>query len=603
MAGLPTTFTAKRAVFVRKWAGFVSAIWLMIFSGCYVFPNYSTALKEVLGINQKLLNGLSIAEDVGDSVGGIIAGILSNHLPVWALFCVSASVGFVGYGLVWLVVSQSIQPLPYWVMLIAATLAGSTVCWMNVAVFNASVRSFMRNRGPVTGLFKAFMGLSAAVYVTFCDTLFSSSASAYLLMLVIIQTAFSLVSAVFFRPVSSAETEEEDRAEQRSLRAFNTMACGLAVYIAVLAFLPTNLKESLVYKVVAIALLIAILGVPALVPVILLSNVKETEDLEVNQEEAVRSFEEVDGDGEKNAPPLHDHSCPVLLDKAVSNDSQKNGLHQPLLDMRAIDRSNSQSLKEKLRCKLAEWCWLPSWSFWRVEDLGEDRPTLSLFRTWHFYVLYFSLFCGCGSGVAFSSNLGQVGQSLGYSNTNLFSSLFSLGNFSGRLASGNVSEYFLRATGMPRPAWMGLAKIPMILLFWWLSTGSTLSLVIGSPVLGFCHGSFVTLSIPIISEFYGLRHFGTNLTLTSTYFLTGAYVFSSLAGYLYDREAMTAGQSSTLTCDGAECFGTTFRVVAVCLTVAVTCDALLTLMSRPLYQKLKAINNNFVSKSKVNSSI
>ncbi|MCO5555403.1 hypothetical protein L7F22_008949 [Adiantum nelumboides] len=115
MPSLPTSFTAKRAVFVRKWAGFVSAIWLTIFPGCYVFPNYSTALKQVLGINQKLLNGISIAEDVGDSFGGII-GILSNHLPVWVLFCISASTAFLGYGLEWLVVSQSINSLPYWVV-------------------------------------------------------------------------------------------------------------------------------------------------------------------------------------------------------------------------------------------------------------------------------------------------------------------------------------------------------------------------------------------------------------------------------------------------------------------------------------------------------
>ncbi|KAI5054758.1 hypothetical protein GOP47_0029903 [Adiantum capillus-veneris] len=454
MASLPTTFPAKRAVFVQKWAGFVSAIWLTIFSGCYVFPNYSSALKQVLGINQKLLNGISIAEDVGDSFGGIIAGILSNHFPVWALFCISASTAFLGYGVEWLVVSQSISPLPYWVMILAATAAGSTPCWMNVAIFNASVRNFIRNRGPVAGLFKANMGLSAAVFVAFCDTLFSNSASAYLLMLTIIPTTFSLISAIFFRPVSSAETQEEEQAEQTSLRIFNTMACGLAVYIASLTFLPTDLKESNVYKVMAIVILLAILGAPALVPLVLLSEVKETEDLGANHNQVVSSFEELevddddDDDDEKGSPPLHDHDCHVLLDKAVSNGSGNSALCQPLLDASADGSSAGKFPGKTLPSKLAEWSCcgrLPSWSFWRVEELGEDKPTLSLFKTWHYYVLYLSLFCGCGSCVAYSSNLSQVGQSLGYNNTNLFASLFSLGNFSGRLASGNISEYFLRA--------------------------------------------------------------------------------------------------------------------------------------------------------------
>ena len=101
--------------FVRRWTGFVAAMWLMIFSGSYGFANYSTALKAVMGISQAQLNRLSVAKDLGDSLG-VVAGILSNHLPPSALLCIGATVALFGYGLLFLVISQTIQPLPYWMV-------------------------------------------------------------------------------------------------------------------------------------------------------------------------------------------------------------------------------------------------------------------------------------------------------------------------------------------------------------------------------------------------------------------------------------------------------------------------------------------------------
>ena len=100
---------------MRRWTGFVAAMWLMIFSGSYGFANYSTALKAVMGISQAQLNRLSVAKDLGDSLG-VVAGILSNHLPPSALLCIGATVALFGYGLLFLVISQTIQPLPYWMV-------------------------------------------------------------------------------------------------------------------------------------------------------------------------------------------------------------------------------------------------------------------------------------------------------------------------------------------------------------------------------------------------------------------------------------------------------------------------------------------------------
>ncbi|MCO5551332.1 hypothetical protein L7F22_004833 [Adiantum nelumboides] len=576
----------SHSVFRRKWAGFVAAIWLMVFSGNYAFSNYSQALKEVLSLNQKSLNWLSIARDIGDAWGGILAGILSNHLPAWALLCISATLGITGYGVQWLVVSRTIEPLPYWIVATAAMIAGTCIAWINSAVFNATVRNFTRNSGPVTGLFKACMGLSGAVFATLCNILFSSSASMYLIMMVTFPNFFCILSAIFFRPVPTAATVKEEQFERKSLVKFNIIASALAVYIVFLDFAPSEWKESFGYRAVAVSILASLIGSPALVPIMLYTRTIKAEYLKEGNDVGAL----IENEEEEVNVEVRD-SKDELLSESMEDMDKHNALKRPLLD----ESDKEKGLKDS-NVPCDSWrCWgsspLTLMPKWAVEGLGEDTPTLSLFRKWHYCVLYISLFFGCGAGVSFSNNLGQIGQALGFSSANLFVSCFSLGNFFGRLASGIVSEYFVRVAAVPRTAWMGVAKVPMIGVFLWLATGSGAALYVGSMVLGFSNGALITLTIPIVSEFYGLKHFGTNFVLTVTYLVSGSYVFSSVAGVLYDRQLVSSSSSAeviSLTCYGSACYGSTFLILALCLTVGLAFDATLTLVSRSLYQKLRA---------------
>ncbi|KAI5076001.1 hypothetical protein GOP47_0008066 [Adiantum capillus-veneris] len=551
----------EHTVFARRWVGFVLAIWLMALSGSYGFANYSTALKDVLGLNQKQLNRLSVAKDLGDS-SGILAGILCNYVSASTLLCIGATVSLVGNGTQWLVVSQIISPPPYWIMFIMAAVAGNTLSWMNTSVFTLSVRNFPRNRGPVAGLFKAYMGLSAAIYSHFCDYFFSSSASKYLLMLSTAPPTFCLITAVFFRQVPAAVTAEDDKVEQQSLFMFTVMSIALALLLVVKSLVP-GLQEGIAQSVVT-ALLFVLLAAPALVPIVLFFKVKKKLAVGVSY--------------------LDDGVKPIAEDE----------LTKPLLDQSEIDVEGDKSSPAGQE---SGWLSRP------VPRLGEDWFTLSLFKTWHSYVLYATLFFGTGAGMSFANNLGQVGQSFGFSTVTLFTSLFSLGNFFGRITSGNVSEYFLKTLSTPRPAWIGVVKLPMIVLFTWLSFGSGASLYAGSLIVGFSHGSLITLTIPTISEFYGLKYFGTNYMVLNTHILAGSIVFSGIiAGYLYDLHATYEDGESSLTCYGASCYGTTFRIYAGCLAVALLLDVLLTFSSRHLYRRFKDINTH-VKDSAVHKSI
>ncbi|KAI5057537.1 hypothetical protein GOP47_0027552 [Adiantum capillus-veneris] len=557
-----TSDAKQRVLFWRKWVGFVSAIWLMVFSASYSFSNYSEELKEVLGINQKSLNRLGIARDLGDACGGIIAGYLSNYLPPWVLLCFSGLASVIGFGIQWLVVSQTTDPFPYWIIFISLMIGGTVMSWMNSAVFNASVRNFKRNSGPVAGLLKACMGLSGAVFATICSSLFASSASVYLMMVVTIPTAFCIISAIFFRPVPSAATHEEEQIEHKSLTVFNVIACILAIYIAIVDFIPESLSSISASQYIVVFLLIAIIASPGLVPVIFFLRMKKGEP----SHEGVRhngSYVENGSMSKGNIrdSSVGDHDFDLPKSERAQENVENSALTKPLLESNAC----SMKANEKLAC-----CgYFSSLSLdWIAQGIGEETSTLTLFKKWHAFALFISFVCGCGCGVSFSNNLGQIGQSFGFSSVSILISLFSLGNFVGRLASGNISEYFLRVAGLPRPAWIGVAKVPMILLFVLLSGGSQVSLYVGSLVIGISHGSLITLFIPTVSEFYGLKHFGTNFVILGLYFLTGSLSFSSMSGWLYDYQAAKQSDSESLTCYGSDCYGTSFLIFASCLTVA-----------------------------------
>lgn len=98
------------------WVGLAAAVWIQIAAANgYNFPLYSSALKSVLGLSQQQITMLGVANDIGESVG-ILPGVACNKFPPWAVLLVGVFTCFLGYGVIWLAVSQTINALPYWVV-------------------------------------------------------------------------------------------------------------------------------------------------------------------------------------------------------------------------------------------------------------------------------------------------------------------------------------------------------------------------------------------------------------------------------------------------------------------------------------------------------
>lgn len=72
-------------------------------------------IKSEMGYNQRQIAILGVAKDLGDSIG-FIAGSLCEILPIWAVLSIGVVQNFVGYGLLWLIVSDKLPTLPLWVV-------------------------------------------------------------------------------------------------------------------------------------------------------------------------------------------------------------------------------------------------------------------------------------------------------------------------------------------------------------------------------------------------------------------------------------------------------------------------------------------------------
>lgn len=98
------------------WVGLGAAVWVQVAAGsAFAFPLYSPSLKSVLGFNQQQLTILGVANDIGENVG-TLPGMASNRFPPWAVLLVGAVCGFLGFGVLYLAVSETVTSVPYWLV-------------------------------------------------------------------------------------------------------------------------------------------------------------------------------------------------------------------------------------------------------------------------------------------------------------------------------------------------------------------------------------------------------------------------------------------------------------------------------------------------------
>ncbi|KAK1434268.1 hypothetical protein QVD17_00004 [Tagetes erecta] len=513
-----------------KWMGFVTAVWVQAIAGNnYTFSNYSDALKSLMALTQLQLNNLSVAKDVGKAFG-ILAGLASDRLSPQLLLLIGSVEGIIGYGVQWLIVSQRIQPLPYWQMCIFLCMGGNSTTWMNTAILVTCIRNFRKNRGPVSGILKGYLGLSSAIFTDICTAIFNKDPARFLLMLTLVPFFVCLFAIVFLREIPPSSSAAEDKSETRYFAIFNIVAVVIAVYL--LIFDITGQHGTTLSRIFCIILLI-LLASPIYVPVYLaIQNL-------------IRSDRET-LDVEATTP----------------------GITEPLL-VETITPIDTKDVLEKIS-----------------PVIGEEHTVMEALKTIDFWILFVSFLCGVGTGLAVQNNMAQMGLAVGYADVSIFISLTSIWGFFGRIGAGSISEYFMKRAGTPRPLWNAASQILMAVGYVLLAIAMPGSLYIGSIVVGICYGVRLSITVPTASEMFGLKYYGLIYNIIIINLPIGSFLFSGLlAGLLYDAEATTTAGGGN-TCIGAHCYRLVFIVMAIVCVVGFVLDVWLAIRTKALYSKI-----------------
>ncbi|KAG5537478.1 hypothetical protein RHGRI_024795 [Rhododendron griersonianum] len=549
------------------WVGLGAAVWVQIATGnIYTFPLYSASLKTVMGYNQHQLTILGVANDIGENIG-IPAGIACNKFPPWVVLSIGVCVCFLGYGVLWLAVSQTVQSLPFWLLFIALCVATNGSSWLGTAVLVTNMKNFPLSRGTVAGILKGYIGLSAAVYTEVYTMVLGESASKLLLFLTLGIPLVCLAMMYFIRPCTPASGE--DSSVHVHFLFTQAASIALAIYLLTTTILKDILSLSNTISYVLIAIMIILLMAPIAIPIkmtLFPANPKKPMPL-IGSSNDLGAEE---GDSSQTESLLVPSSSEPYLGSFYESE-----------DVSEVDillAVGEGAVKKK-----------------RKPKRGEDFTFREAVVKADFWLLWLVYFLGVGSGVTVLNNLAQIGVALGVDDTTVLLSLFSFCNFLGRLGAGAVSEHFVRSKTIPRTVWMAFAQIIMIVAFLLYASGISGTLYAATALLGICYGVQIAIMIPVASELFGLKHFGIIFNFMGLGNPLAALLFSGLlAGYVYDIEEAKQGGSS---CLGPNCFRLTFYVLASMCGLGTILSIILTIRIKPVYQMLYAGGSFRISQS------
>lgn len=551
--------------------GLAAAVWLEISAGnAYNFPLYSSTLKSVLGFNQQQVTILGVANDIGENLG-LLPGIACNKFPIWAVLLVGVFACFLGYGVIWLAVSQTVSTMPFWLLFVALVVGTNSNAWFGTAVLVTNMRNFPLSRGTVAGILKGYVGISAAVYTVIYSLILGQSASELLLFLTLGIPVICLAMLYFIRPCTPSG---EDSSVHVHFVYTQAASIVLALYLLAVTVVYDVVSLSDAISYILLAVMIIFLVSPLAIPVkmtIFPASASKLKPL------AGSSGHLVQGDEVSNQSDLS------ISQQSVQGEDQTEPLITPVPSASDIDSFYDGDDSSDVETLLAVGEGAIKKKR-RGPRRGEDFTVREALVKADFWLLWTVYFLGVGSGVTVLNNLAQIGVSFGVDDTTILLSLFSFCNFVGRLGSGAISEHFVRSRTIPRTLWMTCTLIFMVVafvLFAWAFSGT---LYISTALIGVCYGFQYALMVPTASELFGLKHFGIIYNFMLLGNPVGALLFSGLlAGYVYDDEAAKQGSS---TCYGPECFRLTFLVLAGMCGLGTVLSIILTSRIRPVYQML-----------------
>ncbi|KAJ7957241.1 Protein NUCLEAR FUSION DEFECTIVE 4-like [Quillaja saponaria] len=468
-----------KAFLGNRWLVFVCAMWVQCSAGmAYMFGSISPMIKSSMGYNQKQVAMMGVAKDLGDNIG-FVAGKLSEVLPIWAVLMVGVVQNFVGYGLVWLIVTHRFPSLPLWVLCICMFLGTNCSPYYNTASLVSCIQSFPESRGPIVGILKGFVGLSGAV-LTQIVAMINSPDKASLIFVMAVGPSMVVISLMFIiRPVRDYT---QVRPYDSSSFMFVYSICLLLAAYLMGVLLTENLMDLDQNIITLFAIILIVLTLlPIVIPIFLAFFLHPI--MPADEEALLLDPPEQ----EANKPELQDVDARVI--ENVTPSKLEN-----LLPKSEGPKETVQLHSKRLR---------------ESPSRGEDFTIIQALMKADLWLIFFSLVFGAGAGLTIINNMGQICQSLGYNNPNIFVSMISIWNFLGRVGGGYFSEVIIRKFAYPRPAALAVVQILMAIGLFYYVMGWPGKIYIVTVLTALGYGAHWAIVPASASDIFGLKNFGS----------------------------------------------------------------------------------------------
>ncbi|KAK9278827.1 hypothetical protein L1049_028406 [Liquidambar formosana] len=506
----------------NKWIATVASIWIQcICSTTSVYSIYSPILKSTQDYSQSTLDTLSVFKDIGANAGTLSGLLYSAVTPSssrligcgpWVVHLAGAIQCFVGYFLMWLSVIGVIHRPPVLVMCVFLLVAAHSLTFFSTANVVTAVQNFPDYRGTIVGIIKGCVGLSGAILVQVYQTTLKGKQANFLLMLALLPTLVSLLLMCLVRVYQRSRGDDK-----KHLNGFSAVALIIAAYLMIILILENVFTLPLWARILTFVLLLVLLASP-----LRIATKAQSED-----------------------SPRLSHTSSIDENPLMEESEDFSATEDPIESNEVPSEPSHEEATSSDKM---------------LQD-GENLNLLQAMRTVNFWLLFISMLCGMGSGLATINNVSQIGESLGYTTMEIDTlvSLWSIWGFVGRFGAGYGSDILLHTRGWARPLLMAITLAAMTAGHVIIAIGLSGNLYLGSILVGVCFGSQSSLMPTITSEIFGVVHMGTISNTIAIAGPVGSYVLSvRVIGYIYDKEA--SGEQNT--CFGTQCFMLSFLIIA-----------------------------------------
>jgi hypothetical protein len=230
----------------------------------------------------------------------------------------------------------------------------------------------------------------------------------------------------------------------------------------------------------------------------------------------------------------------------------------------------------------------------------EDKNLFQMLQTPSAWMMLWITTILAGGGTVETNNLGQMVESLGFSDvvTPATLALFSVAQSGGRIITGAASEASLNYEtrrccidkGVPRPFYFVAASVLAIFSHTILAIATSQALfVIGVTLSGVAFGMIWPLMVLCVSEFFGTAHVGANYMFYDGFTsAAGTFLLSKIvAQQVYEDhiEPPSSGKSDGVTCYGIKCFQQTHIIIVILSFTCVATSILMQYKTRNVYSK------------------